>query len=156
MTFWACALILFVFDTAWQSSASLQTDSQGCLLPGEVERLAREVKLDARIKIYDEGNTRCEAMLVGYLQKGEFQRIPAHLNSWITFLEGSMKDIGESSSRKEKSKALIRFEIHLRKSIGTVQEAKLRAQVEQLEDFESWLTRAGKVHNSFVGMLFPK
>ncbi len=131
-------------------------EGDNCLLPAERERLQREPKLDNRIKIYDEANRRCEAELTKLVQSGETQPVSNHLKRWISLLESSRKDIEETKTRKDKSKALIRYEIHLRKSISTVQEAKLKSQVEQLEDFESWLTRAEKVHSAFVAALFPK
>ncbi len=155
MTLWFFALTLLL-GTAWQAGVSSSADQQTCLLPAERDRLSREPKLDARIKIYDEANTRCETELTEYIQKSELQQVPSHLKRWMALLDISLKDIEDSKSRKEKSKALIKFEIHLRKSISTVQEAKLKAQVEQLEDFESWLTRADQIHTRLVGILFPK
>ena len=150
---WLCFLALF---SSVEYQAPMPGEGNNCLLPAERERLQREPKLDNRIKIYDEANKRCEAELTKLVQGGETQPVSNLLKQWISLLESSKKDIDESKTRKDKSKALIRYEIHLRKSISTVQEAKLKSQVEQLEEFESWLTRAEKVHSAFVAALFPK
>jgi hypothetical protein len=122
----------------------------------EKARLLREPKLDNRIKIYDAVNTRFDAALIGMLQRQELDSGPSLLKSWGDLLDQASVDIDSSPGRKEKSKALIRYEIHLRKSISAVQEAKIKATVEQSDAFESWLERAERIRKKYVAILFPK
>ena len=127
-----------------------------CLLAAEKTRLQTETKLDNRIKIYDMASARCENALKGSLQNQDLQAVPAELDSWMKLLEASLKDIEGSAARKDRSHALIRYEIHLRKSISNVQELKLKASADQIDSFETWLTRAEEIHKRFVDMLFQR
>jgi hypothetical protein len=74
----------------------------------------------------------------------------------MSLLESSLEDVKGSTARKDKSRALIRYEIHLRKAIGNVQELKHKASADQFDDLEAWLTRAEEIHRKFVDMLFQR
>ncbi len=126
------------------------------LLDSERARLERETKLDRRIKVFEAASMRYQGALTVSIQKQELQGVSAQLKSWTNLLESSLKDVERSTSRKEKSKALIHYEIHLRKAISDMQELKLKASVDEFDAFESWLSRAEHVHKKFVDMLFQR
>jgi len=127
-----------------------------CLTPLEKIRLQTEVKLDNRIKIYTEGCARCSDSLSNLIQQQNLQEVPALLQSWLEMLEASVRDIEASPGRKDKSRALLRYEIRLRKAIDAVQESKIKANLEQQDQFESWLARAETLRKKLVALLFPK
>jgi hypothetical protein len=127
-----------------------------CLTPVEKIRLQTESKLDNRIKIYGEVCARCTDNLSHLIQQQQLQEVPALLQSWIEMLEASLKDIEASPGRKDKSRALVRYEIRLRKAIGTVQESKIKTNLEQQDQFERWLAQAETIRKKLVVILFPK
>jgi hypothetical protein len=127
-----------------------------CLEAGERSRLEKEAKLDNRIKIYEEASNRCQQLVTDMVQRQDFQLIPGYLQSWKTLLDKSLGDIEASPGRKDKSRALRKFEIHLRKAISSAQELKLKATVDQFDAFETWLRRAEQVHKKFVDFLFER
>ncbi len=127
-----------------------------CLSAREKARLEKEVKLDSRVKVYDEVCQRYENELILLIQLQDSKALLLHLKCWNDVLDQSLKDIQDSPGRKDKSKALIRYEIHLRKAINTVQESKTRADVEMLDAFETWLAHAEADRQKMVSFLFPK
>jgi len=112
--------------------------------------------LDNRVKIYHEASTRCQNSLTANLRSQDPQPAGTQLKSWMSLLESSLEDVKGSTARKDKSRALIRYEIHLRKAIGNVQELKHKASADQFDDLEAWLTRAEEIHRKFVDMLFQR
>ncbi len=144
-----CGLLL-------QAGLLSSTPGPDGLLDSERARLERETKLDKRIKIYEAASIRYQNALAASVQNQELQIIPAQLKSWTNLLDTSLKDVENSTARKDKSKALIHYEIHLRKAISDMQELKLKASVEQFDAFEAWLKRAEEIHKRFVDMLFQR
>jgi len=126
------------------------------LLDAERVRLEREVKLDRRIKIFEAASIRYQNSITSSVQNQELQTVPTQLKSWANLLESSLKDVEKSTARKDKSKALIHYEIHLRKAVSDIQELKLKASVDELDSFESWLAKAEEVRKKFVDMLFQR
>ncbi len=126
------------------------------LLDAERSRLEKETKLDRRIKIYEAASIRYQNSITTSVQNQEFQSVPSQLKSWGNLLGTAQKDVEKSEARKEKSKALIHFEIHLRKAISDIQELKLKGSVDDFDSFESWLAKAEEVHKKFVDLLFQR
>jgi hypothetical protein len=127
-----------------------------CLLDVEKAQLQQEARLDSRLKIYEAAFGRCENELRALVGRQESQKVRSHLVSWAGLLDLALKDIEASPGRKNRSKALRRIEIRLRRAIGTMQAARLRSPADQQEDFESWLTHAEGVRKKMVAILFPK
>jgi hypothetical protein len=127
-----------------------------CLEVGEKSRLEKEPKLDNRIKIYEEASNRCQQLVTNMVQRQDFQLLPVYLQSWSTLLDKSLSDIEGSPVRKDKSRALRKFEIQLRKAVGTLQDLKVKASVDQFDDFETWLHHAEQVRRRFVDLLFQR
>ncbi len=148
---WTLTLICSLLFQAVIPSPAAGPDG---LLDVERSRLEKETKLDNRIKIYEAASIRCQNSLSGMIQSQELQRVPSQLKSWLSLLETSLKDVEQTPSRKDKSHALIRYEIHLRKAISNLQELKLKASVDEFDDFEAWLARAEEIRKKFVNMLF--
>jgi len=128
----------------------------GCFEAGDKSRLEKEGKLDSRIKIYEEVSNRCQQLVTDKVQRQDFQPVPGYLQSWSALLDKSLADIEASPGRKDKSRALRKFEIHLRKAISSAQELKLKATVDQFDAFENWLHSAEQVHKKFVDFLFER
>ncbi len=146
--------LLFVFALLLQAGSSPPGSDLG-LTAAEKDALQREQKIDNRIKIYDNASERLSKTIESLVRKDSFQSVPDVLKSWGDVLEMAAKDIDSNASRKKKSKALIRFEIRLRKEIGAAQEYKIRAPVDQQDLFNSWLNRAEEIRKKFVDILFP-
>lgn len=127
-----------------------------CLQVADRGRLEKEPKLDNRIKIYEEASNHCEQLVTDMVQRQDLQLVPGYLESWGNLLDRSLKDIEGSPGRKDKSRALRKFEIHLRKAETAIQEIKLKATVDQFDAFEAWLHRAEQVHKRFVDLLFQR
>ena len=146
--------LLLFFALLSQAAGPPSALNQG-LTPAERDALQRERKIDNRIKIYDEASERLSKSLESLVVKDGFQSVPDVLESWRNVLELAAKDIEENASRKNKSKALIRFEIRLRKEIANAQDFRIRAPVDQQDVFDAWLSRAEEIRKEFVDILFP-
>lgn len=125
------------------------------LTAAEREQLQKEQKLDGRIKVYATASRRLFRTLEGQVLKEDFQTDLATLKSWASLLNLASKDIGENASRKKKSKALIKYEIELRKALADVQAFKIRAPVDQQDAFTAFLNHAEGIRKGFVDILFP-
>ncbi len=128
----------------------------GCLLPAEKLRLQTETKLDNRIKMYEAASTRCESIVQYALSTPTPPSITPTLNGWMQLLEASLKDIEQSADRKNKSKALIRYEIQLRKAISELQDFKMKGSYEQLQEIDAWTEKAENIRKKFVDILFQR
>ena len=148
--------LTLICSLAMQAAPLAPAPGPDCLLATEHNRLQTETNLNGRIKIYSEASTRCQNSLAALVRHQDLQEVPAQLKSWLNLLEISLEDINGSTARKDKSKALIRYEIHLRKAIGNVQEIKLKASADQFDDFERFLAKAQEIHKHFVNMLFQR
>jgi hypothetical protein len=127
-----------------------------CLQAADRIRLEKETKLDNRIQIYEEASIRCQHLVTNMVQHQDFQFASGCLQSWGDLIEKSLHDVETSTVRKEKSRALKKYEIHLRKAVSAIQELKLKGTVDQFDAFEAWLNRAEHVRKKFVDFLFPR
>ena len=125
------------------------------LTAAERAELQRQQKIEGRIKVYQSACRRLLKTVETEVLKDDFQSVPDTLKSWLALLELAAQDIDKNESRKKKSKALIQYEILLRKEISDVQGFKIRAPVDQQDNFEAWLTRAEEIRKKFVDILFP-
>lgn len=151
-------LLILVAFLGWaglpleQSSAP----SASCLMDQEKERLARETNLDRRIRIYEAASHRCSESLMGYITRGEHQHCAGMLQAWRTLLDQALEDIMARPGRKDRSRALLRFEIELRRAIDAVRDARFNLPPEQLEKADAQLERADEVRKQLVKILFPE
>ncbi len=127
-----------------------------CLTAVEKNRLSREQNINSRIKIYREVSERLHKAMLGTVATQDTSSVPPLLNCWREHLTASLKDIEASIDRKKRSGALIDFEIQLRKSIGDVNDARLRAPVEQNSEYQDWLGEANRVREQFVDIIFQR
>jgi hypothetical protein len=127
-----------------------------CLLPAEKKRLSEQAKIEGRIRVYRDISERYHQAILSAVAKRNFDRIQAVIGCWKDQLGVSMKDIDANINRKKKSGSLIDYEIQLRKSIVDMNDARLKATVEQQPDFESWISQAKRIHDRFVDLLFQR
>ncbi len=125
------------------------------LSAAEKLQIEKEVNnVDHRIKIYQSASSRIQKDLQQSVVKDEFQTVPDNLKKWVLLLSSSLKDIESNLKAKKKSRALINYEIQVRKAIANTQEYKMRAPVELQDIFESSLGQAEAVRKKFVEILF--
>ena len=128
---------------------------EGVLSPDEKIRLEKESKIENRIKVYEKASTRIYSTIQAAISKNQFQSVPGDLELWTALLDASLKDIEANLKSKKKSRALIKYEIQVRKAMVAIQDSKIRAPIEQQDVFDSCLARAAAVHKRLVEILFP-
>jgi hypothetical protein len=137
-------------------AASPPSALDNVLNPEEKARIERETKIDGRIKVYESASTRIQKTLQTAVSEEEFQAVPDSLKLWTALLSGSLQDIEANLKTKKKSRALINYEIQVRKAISNTQSYKLKAPVEQQETFDSCISQAESVRKRFVEILFQR
>jgi hypothetical protein len=134
--------------------AGVQAPATGPLDPVEKGRIEREGNIERRIKIYESASNRIQRELGVAMDKGDFQAVPDNLKLWVSLLSESLRDIGTNLKNKKKSRALINYEIRVRKAILSTQNYKIQAPIEQQDVFESSLEQAETIRKKFVEILF--
>ena len=127
-----------------------------CLTAVEKDRISKEQNINSRIKIYRDVSERLHKVMLGSLAKQDAGSVLPLLSCWKEHLTASLKDIEANINRKKRSGALIEFEIQLRKSIGDVNDARLKAPVEQNPQYQDWLAEANRVREQFVNIIFQR
>jgi hypothetical protein len=122
----------------------------------EKGQLEHEPALDGRIRVYESANLRFQRQVESEFKKEGFDKTPPQLEAWTELLETSRKDIEAHANRKKKSRAVIRYEIQLRKAIADVRSLALMAPAEYEKAFEEWLASAERVRKSLVDVLFQR
>jgi hypothetical protein len=149
-----CKLLAYLFLTlapAFQNPAV-----RDGLTDSERSKLSAQKNIDGRIKVYQSASARHQTALSSALKKQDYGSVPETLQSWSNLLTFSLQDIDQSIvDRKKKSKALIRYEIQLRKEISGVQALKTAAPVEIFDQLDSWAKQADAIRQKFVGIIFP-
>jgi hypothetical protein len=138
------------------NTQTVQLPGPDGLTPTERSKLDKEGKIDSRIRIYESASDRFHKTVRSALQKQEFEVVDDALNSWTKVLSASLEDIEMNVNRKKMSRALIRYEIQLRKAFGDLQDLKYKAPVEEQEKIEKWLGRAEGIRDSFLSILFKR
>jgi hypothetical protein len=127
-----------------------------CLTPMEATALQGARKLDDRIKIYDKAFQPCQESVKNAFTTSQFDSLRPQLEIWMKLLESSEKDIEANSIAKKKSKALIRYEIRLRKALTDFKDDKLRAPFEYHDEIDAWIDKAETIRGRFVDILFQR
>src|SRR5437867_13178476 len=107
-------LILIVALCCLVATVSL---AQEFLTAAEKSALEKEKKIDNRIKVYQAASARLSRLMQGALQEHDFARLEQGSENWVKLLSASLEEIEENVNRKKKSRALIHFAIHLRRTI---------------------------------------
>jgi hypothetical protein len=123
-------------------------------VPSEKTRIEKSQNVDGRIKVYETASNRIQQELEAAVTKEDFQKVPDSLRTWSSLLSKSLEDIESNVKAKKKSRALINYEIQVRKSITRTESLKIRAPVEQQDLFDSCLEQAENVRRRFVEILF--
>ncbi len=144
---------LVLFLSLSQAVAPSATTGE-IFIPSEKAKLENETNLDRRIKVYEAASKRMQQSLEAAVSKEDFQTVPDTLKLWISLLSKSLEDIEANLKTKKKSRALIDYEIQVRKSIANTQNYKIRAPVDQQDVFDSSLAQAETVRKRFVEILF--
>ena len=80
--------------------------------------------------------------------------MPDALKLWVALLSGSLEDIEANLKTNKKSKALIRYEIQVRKANATFQGYKAKAPVDQQDVLDEQIAGAEKIRKKFVDIIF--
>ena len=113
--------------------------------------------LENKIKAGVESNLRqIQLELETAVTKENFQSVPDNLQTWNSLLSKTLEDIEANLKSNKKSRALISFEIQLRKSITRTESLKIRAPADQQDIFDSCLDQAEKIRKRFVDILFHR
>jgi len=127
----------------------------GILDSDEKSKIERANGIERRIKIYQTASVRIQRTIREAVSKEEFQTVPGNLKIWTSLLSESLKDIeAKLNAKKKKSRALINYEIQLRKAITATKGFKIRAPVDQQDIFDSNIAQAETIRKRFVQILF--
>jgi len=145
---------LFTFALALCLQAADTSAVQGDIfIPSEKAKIEKANTVEKRIKVYETASKRIQQELEA-AATDEFQKVPDNLKIWTALLAKSLEDIETNLKTKKKSRALINYEIQLRKSITRTESLKIRAPVDQQDVFDSCLDQAEKIRKRFVEILF--
>jgi hypothetical protein len=139
--------------------AFLQT-APGPLLEGKVlnaqekAQLGKAQKVDDRIKVYNSASKRMQQQMQASFSGNDFSNVPDILELWVELLSGSLEDIDANLKTNKKPKALIRYEIDVRKAITAFKGYKSKAPLDLQDLFDSKLADAEKIRKRFVEIIF--
>lgn len=139
---------------AFIQAAAAPRFADDALNPMEKERIARAINIEQRINVYETASKRIQQTLQAAVAGGDFSKVPDTLKLWDSLLSGSLEDIEANLKSKKKSKALIRYEIQVRKALAATQGYKTKAPVDQQDTFDSCLAQVEKMRKRFVEIIF--
>ena len=151
-----CSLVFVVNAVTPQSQSATPWLRQNILTPLEKSQLEAEDKIENRIRTYALASARVHKLIEGAVLRDDLEKLAENFECWSDLLASSLKDIEKYVERKKKSKALIRYEIQLRKSIADITELKVRVALEEHKLFDSWLDQAEGIRRKFVDILFQR
>ena len=122
--------------------------------PAERVKLDNSSKVDDRIRIYESASKRLLGSAKALAEAQKLTEIKDLLLSWSDLIAASKEDIEKNVNRKKKSRALILYEIHLRKAIGEVNNLRLAYPAVDDQYWQFWLDKAESARKRFVGILF--
>ena len=149
---WPFILILSVF----LQNGSMSDFPTGTFTEKETRKIEKESDdIDGRIDVYRNASIRMQKELKETVSKDGFQNVPGHIQLWTSLVTESLKDIEFNiDPKKKKSKALIKYEIHVRQTINDLRELQIRAPYEQQQIFDSCIERANAARGKMVDILF--
>jgi hypothetical protein len=149
-------LALMVSLLGQERTAPVNLPDRQLLTPAEKSLLERETDIDGRIRIYESASLRFQRSIQVDTKQEEIEGFLENLESWVKLLSASLEDIENNANRKKKSRALIRYEIQVRKTAGDLQDARPTIPLESQAEFDSYLGRAEVVRKTFVDILFQR
>ena len=154
----SCRLLFLLATVTWfQANPSLPAIATAdCITAAEKLKLSTQERIDSRIKTYRDISERLHSSVESAIANKSFDEVPALLTCWKEHLAASGKDIEAKVNRKNKSGALINYEIQIRKSILDMHDAQLKVPLQQQSEFESWLSQAEVIRKRFVDILFQR
>jgi hypothetical protein len=120
----------------------------------ELERINRAKSVDDRIKVYHSASKRMQQSIDAAVRSNDFSRLPDALKLWVALLTGSLEDIEANLKTNKKSKALIHYEIQVRKANSAFRGYKTKAPVDQQDALDEQITGAEKIRKKFVDIIF--
>jgi hypothetical protein len=156
MMFQSCLVLLALALWFQGSLPPSPVPPAGCLTNLDKSRLSMEAGIEKRIRICKEISDRFHKAVEQAEKKQLTEEVSVLLACWRDHLAASLKDIETNINRKKKSGALKDFEIQLRKSIRTVEDARLKAPYQESSHYENWLDQANMVRKKFVDILFQR
>ena len=149
---WPFILILSVF----LQYGSASNFPAGTFTEKEARKIEKESdNTDGRIDVYRDASIRIQKELKEAVSKDRFQDVPGRIQLWTSLVTESLRDIEFSiDPKKKKSKALIKYEIHVRQTINDLRELQIRAPYEQQQIFDSCIERANAARGKMVDILF--
>jgi hypothetical protein len=149
-------ILLAVFTVLLFQTAVVSFAQDEIFLPSEKAKLDAEGNVEKRIKVYEAASKRIQKSLETAIRKDDFPEVPNNLRRWTALLSKSLEDIQANLKTKKKSRALIKYEIQVRKSIANTESLKILAPVDQQDAFDTCIAQAEAVHRKFVEILFRR
>jgi hypothetical protein len=149
-------ILLLIVSLGQETTAPVDLPDRQLLTPAEKSLLERETHIDRRIRIYESASLRFQRSIQVATKQEEIEGFLEDLESWVKLLSASREDIESNVNRKKKSRALIRYEIQVRKTAGDLQDARPNIPLESQAEFDSYLGRAEVVRKTFVDILFQR
>jgi hypothetical protein len=125
------------------------------LFPEERAQLARQSRIEGRVPIYQKASARFAPSLEKLVHEEKFAEVRKELELWKELIAASRDDIVASVPPGKRPKAVIRYEIHLRKMIAQMQSLRVKASVEAFDAFERWGASAEECRKAILAVIFP-
>jgi len=149
---WSCSLFLSIlFQTG-----TVPSFPDGIFTAKEKEKIVKNADdIGERIEAYRDASIRIHKTLLKTISDKEYSSVSEQLKTWMSLLSESIKDIESSiNPKKKKSKALIKYEIQVRKAVNDLRDYKIRAPYEQQDILEQCIDLADAVRGKMVDLLF--
>jgi hypothetical protein len=139
---------------AFLQAISLPLFQGDALNAEEKATLGTAEKIDDRIKVYHSASKRIQQSVHAAVHNQDFSSVQDSLKRWGSILSGSLEDIEANLKTTKKPKALIRYEIQVRKAITEFRGYKTKVPLEQQDEFDAQLAGAEKIRKRFVELIF--
>jgi hypothetical protein len=146
--------LLPLFLYAFLQVASVHLLEGNALNVEEKGRIIRAQSIDDRIKVYHSASKRMQQSVDAAVRSNDFSGLPDALKLWVALLTGSLEDIEANLKTNKKSKALIHYEIQVRKANSAFRGYKTKAPVDQQDALDEQITGAEKIRKKFVDIIF--
>lgn len=146
--------LLPLFLYAFLQVASVPLLEGNILNEGEKARINKAQSVNDRIKVYHSASKRMQQSVDAAVRSDDFSGVPDALKLWVALLTGSLEDIEANLRTNKKSKALIQYEIQVRKANSAFRGYKAKASVDQQDAIDEQITAAEKIRKKFVDIIF--
>jgi hypothetical protein len=146
--------LLPLFLYAFLQAASVPLLEGNALNAEEKARISKAQSVDDRIKVYHSASERMQQSIDAAVSKNDFSGVPDDLKLWVALLSGSMEDIEANLKAKKKSKALIRYEIQVRKANAAFRGYETKAPLDQQDAIDVQITSAEIIRKQLIDIIF--